>query len=100
MESVKGMLLFILIFLFGLFFQMLWQLAVIKFVVKKSPKEFIGSASNALLTAFATSSSMATLPVTLIVARKQRIDEEVARFVLPLATTINLAGTAMYETVS
>lgn len=100
MESIKGMFLFILIFLAGLFFQMLWQLAMIKFVVKKNPKEFIGSASNALLTAFATSSSMATLPVTLIVARKQNINEEVARFVLPLATTINLAGTAMYEAVS
>ena len=100
MESVKGMLLFIIIFLFGLFLQMLWQLAVIKFVTKRNPKEFMSAASNAVLTAFATSSSMATLPVTLIVAKKQNINDDVARFVLPLATTINLAGTAMYEAVS
>lgn len=100
MDSVKGMLLFIVIFLFGLFLQMLWQYAVIKFVTKKNPKEFMGSASNALLTAFATSSSMATLPVTLIVAKQQNLNDDVARFVLPLATTINLAGTAMYEAVS
>ncbi len=100
LESVKGMFLFIVIFLFGLFLQFLWQLAIIKFVTRKNPKEFVGSASNAMLTAFATSSSMATLPVTLIVAKEQNINEDVARFVLPLATTINLAGTAMYEAVS
>jgi Na+/H+-dicarboxylate symporter len=43
---------------------------------------------------------MATLPVTLIVAKEQNVSDDVARFVLPLATTINLAGTAMYEAVS
>jgi len=100
LQSLRGMLLFILIFLFGLFFQIVWQIAVIKFVARKNPREFISSASNALLTAFATSSSMATLPVTLMVAKEQRVSEDVARFVLPLATTINLAGTAMYEAVS
>lgn len=100
MESVKGMLVFIVIFLFGLFLQMLWQFAILKFICKKNPRAFLGSASNALLTAFATSSSMATLPVTFVVAKDQDISEEVSRFVLPLATTINLAGTAMYEAVS
>jgi Na+/H+-dicarboxylate symporter len=100
LESVKGMCLFITIFLFGLFLQILWQLAIVKFILRKKPKEFVGSASNAMITAFATSSSMATLPVTFIVAKQQNVDDDVARFVLPLATTINLAGTAMYEAVS
>jgi len=100
LESAKGMFLYIVIFLFGLFLQILWQLAVIKFITKRNAKAFAGSASNAMITAFATSSSMATLPVTLVVAKEQNINEDVARFVLPLATTINLAGTAMYEAVS
>jgi Na+/H+-dicarboxylate symporter len=100
LESIKGMMLFIVIFLCGLFFQIIWQLGVVKFVTRKNPRQFMGSASNAMLTAFATSSSMATLPVTLIVAKEQNISDEVSRFVLPLATTINLAGTAMYEAVS
>jgi Na+/H+-dicarboxylate symporter len=47
-----------------------------------------------------TSSSIATLPVTLLVAKKQEVNDEVAKFVLPFATTINMAGTAMYEAVS
>ncbi len=100
LDSIKGMCFFILIFLGGLVFQVLWQLLVVKFILRKSAKHFVKSASNAMLVAFATSSSMATLPVTLVVAKNQDISDEVARFVLPLATTINLAGTAMYEAVS
>lgn len=100
LQSLKGMLCFIVIFLSGLFLQFLWQLIFLVVVAKKNPREFMASASNALLTAFATSSSMATLPVTFMVAKEQNINEDVAKFVLPLATTINLAGTAMYEAVS
>lgn len=100
LQSLSGMLLFIAVFLGGLLLQMLWQIILLTILTGKNPKQFIVTASNALLTAFATSSSMATLPVTMLVAREQNIDEDVARFVLPLATTINLAGTAMYEAVS
>lgn len=100
MESVKGMLLFLVVFITGLFLQCLWQLLVVKLYIRKNPKIFVAAASNAILTAFATSSSMATLPVTLVVAKNENIHDDVARFVLPLATTINLAGTAMYEAVS
>lgn len=99
-QSLRGMLLFIAIFLFGLFLQIFWQGFLLALVTRKKPKELLYSASNAMLTAFATSSSMATLPVTLMVAKNQNISDNVARFVLPLATTINLAGTAMYEAVS
>lgn len=100
MASLRGMLLFIFIFLCGLLLQILWQAAAYVIIVRKSPKQFFLAASNALITAFATSSSMATLPVTLVVAKNQNVSDDVARFVLPFATTINLAGTAMYEAVS
>jgi solute carrier family 1 (high affinity glutamate transporter) protein 1 len=100
LQSLQGMLMFILIFLCGLLLQIGWQIAVVALVARKSPRRFISTASNALITAFATSSSMATLPVTMLVAKEQDVSDEVARFVLPLATTINLAGTAMYEAVS
>ncbi len=100
MQSISGMSLFILVFLFGLVLQILWQLGLVKFVMRKKAKEFARHASPAMLTAFVTSSSIATLPVALIAAKKQETSDEVARFVLPFATTINLAGTAMYEAVS
>lgn len=99
LQSMRGMLLFILIFILGLTLQFFWQLMLI-YLLKGSIKQFIAKSSNALLTAFATSSSMATLPITLMVAREQGVEDDVARFVLPLATTINLAGTTMYEAVS
>lgn len=98
--SLKGLLIFVAIFLFGLLCQILWQVAVIKFFIRKNPTSFIKNATNALLTAFATSSSLATLPVTLQAAKQEKISDDVARFVIPLATTINMAGTAMYEAVS
>lgn len=100
LQSLRGMLIFIAIFLCGLFLQILWQIILLSLLTRKNPKQFLSNASNALLTAFATSSSMATLPVTLMVAKEQNVSDEVAKFVLPLATTINLAGTAMYEAVS
>lgn len=100
LQSLNGMFMFILIFLSGLLLQIAWQIAVVALIAKKNPRKFISTASNALITAFATSSSMATLPVTMLVAKEQEVSDEVARFVLPLATTINLAGTAMYEAVS
>lgn len=98
-QSIQGMLLFIVIFLFGLICQFFWQLAVLKFLLGRNPRRFISSASNALITAFATSSSIATMPVTLVVAKKEEVSDHVARFVLPFATAINMAGTAMYEAV-
>ncbi|MCS7253734.1 MAG: dicarboxylate/amino acid:cation symporter [Armatimonadota bacterium] len=54
----------------------------------------------ALLTAFSTSSSSATLPVTLECAERAGVHSEVRNFVLPLGTTINMDGTALYEAVA
>lgn len=99
-KSLTGLIYFIIIFLLGLILQILWQMILLMYITKQNPVRIITNASNALLTAFATSSSMATLPVTMLVAKEQGINEDVSRFVLPLATTINLAGTAMYEAVS
>jgi Na+/H+-dicarboxylate symporter len=100
MESVKGMLLFILVFMLGLFLQSLWQYAIIKWIKNKNANEFVRHSASPMLTAFVTSSSIATLPVAMIASKQQHITDEVSRFVLPFSTTINLAGTAMYEAVS
>lgn len=100
LQSLRGMMTFVFIFICGLALQVTWQLILVTMMLQRSPMEFFRAASHALLTAFATSSSMATLPVTMLVAKNQGVNEDVSRFVLPLATTINLAGTAMYEAVS
>lgn len=100
LKSLGGLVTFIAIFLCGLILQFLWQLLLTMWIAKKNPREFIKASSNALITAFATSSSMATMPMTLLAAKEQNVSDDVARFVIPLATTVNMAGTAMYEAVS
>ena len=99
-ESVLGVFLFIVMFLIGLLLQVAWQFGLVGLLTKRSPLKFLKATTGALATAFATSSSMATLPMAMIVAQEQGIRDEVSRFVLPFGTTINLAGTAMYEAVS
>jgi Na+/H+-dicarboxylate symporter len=65
---------------------------------KKSPLWFWRGAREALVTAFATSSSSATLPVTLrCTTQHLHVKPEIAGFVIPLGATINMDGTALYE---
>ena len=62
------------------------------------PSDFFRRIEAVLITAFSTSSSAATLPTALGVARDElRIRPSVAGFVLPLGTTMNMSGTALYE---
>lgn len=64
---------------------------------KTSPLKYFNLMSKALLTAFSTSSSSATLPETIEGATKAGISKKVSGFVLPLGSTINMDGTALYE---
>ncbi len=64
----------------------------------QSPLWFWQGARQALITAFATSSSSATLPITMRCATEQlAVKPEIAGFVLPLGATMNMDGTALYE---
>ena len=67
-------------------------------VTRKTPLWFLRGARDALVTAFATSSSTATLPVTLRCAEEQlHVRRDIAGFVIPLGATVNMDGTALYE---
>ncbi len=68
---------------------------------KRNPVQFIRQISPAQLLAFSTSSSAATLPVSLEVAEKNvGVDNEVSSFVLPIGATINMDGTGLYQSVA
>ena len=67
-------------------------------VTRMSPLHFWRGAREALVTAFATSSSAATLPVTLrCVEQHLHVKKDIANFVVPLGATMNMDGTALYE---
>ena len=65
---------------------------------RMSPLHFLKGAREALITAFATSSSAATLPVTLRCTEQHlHVRKDIASFVVPLGATVNMDGTALYE---
>ncbi|GIW71148.1 MAG: hypothetical protein KatS3mg102_0690 [Planctomycetota bacterium] len=73
---------------------------ILWWVGRRSPFAYAAGMAEALLTAFSTASSSATLPVTIENAERQGVSERSASFVLPLGATINMDGTAMYEAVA
>lgn len=67
-------------------------------VTRVSPLRFWRGCREAMITAFATSSSAATLPVTLrCVEQHLHVRKDIANFVVPLGATVNMDGTALYE---
>jgi len=68
---------------------------------RRSPWAYVKALTPALLTAFSTASSNATLPLTMTaVEDRAGIDHRVSSFVLPLGATVNMDGTALYEAVA
>lgn len=77
-------------------------LPVLLFVLaRRSPWEYAQAMWPALLTAFSTASSNATLPLTMTsVEERAGVSNRVSSFVLPLGATVNMDGTALYEAVA
>jgi DAACS family dicarboxylate/amino acid:cation (Na+ or H+) symporter len=89
---VVGCVSMLLLHLFGT--MSIW----LRFLAKRSPAEFFRQIKDVLVTAFSTSSSSATLPAALAAARERLgVAPSTAGFVLPLGTTMNMSGTALYE---
>jgi len=63
-------------------------------------RDYLESLLRALVTAFGTASSSATLPLTMECAAEAGVDRRAVRFVLPLGATVNMDGTALYESVA
>ncbi len=75
--------------------------AILFLLSGRNPLEYVTHVGKALLTAFSTASSSATLPLTMEgVIDEAKVSPKVARFVLPLGATVNMDGTALYEAVA
>lgn len=71
----------------------------IKFLSGMSPVKFFKGLAPAMLTAFTTTSSNATLPINIECCNDMGAEPEISSFVLPLGATINMDGTAIYQAV-
>ncbi len=85
----------------GLTMILVFYFSLVWIITKKSPSFFFKGISPAQLLAFSTSSSAATLPVTMErVTEHLGVEEEVSSFVLPIGATINMDGTSLYQAVA
>ena len=102
LEAFEPLALFFATVLLALAVHMLLVLpAVLRFIAGVSPGMHIKAMLPAILTAFSTSSSSATLPITMdCVENRAGVSNQVAGFTLPLGATINMDGTALYECVA
>jgi len=77
------------------------HMSIIFFYVRQSPVKFVLAIKEAIVMAFSTSSSSATLPISLNVAQTNLgVSRQVSTFVLPLGATINMDGTALYQAIA
>ena len=100
-ELLYALLFYALVVVGGLLLMVCFYLIVVAVAVKKNPFWFLKQISPAQLLAFSTSSSAATLPVTMErVEEHVGVDKEVSSFVLPVGATINMDGTSLYQAVA
>ena len=100
-DLLKSLILYSITLLIGLFIVIIVYLLFIKIFLKRNLKQFINGILPAQLVAFSTSSSAATLPVTMDRVENQLgVKKEVSSFVLPIGATINMDGTAVYQAVA
>ena len=101
LELFKALALYALTLLLGLAAMILIYVLIVQLLTKRKISFFVRGIAPAQLLAFSTSSSAATLPVTMeCVEENLGVDKEVASFVLPIGATINMDGTSVYQGVA
>tara|TARA_Y100000589_G_C27121069_1_gene616485 strand:- start:22 stop:1050 length:1029 start_codon:yes stop_codon:yes gene_type:complete len=101
-DILSALITYMLVVISGLFIHMsITYLSILKIFTTIDIKHFLKSIRPVQLVAFSTSSSGATLPVTMKRCEKDLgISQEISSFVLPLGATINMDGTALYQGVA
>ncbi len=101
LELFQALALYAITLLLGLAAMIVVYIIVVRVITNKKVDFFMKGIAPAQLLAFSTSSSAATLPVTMeCVEENLGVDEEVASFVLPIGATINMDGTSVYQGVA
>jgi Na+/H+-dicarboxylate symporter len=100
-ETIQALLLFFVTVLAGLTTFMFIVLPLLLRILGLSPWRHLRAMAPALVTAFSTSSSAASLPVTMdCVEKRAGVSNRICSFVVPLGTSVNMSGSALYECVA
>lgn len=100
-DALLGMLVYVGTVLLGLLILLVFYMAVVLIVSKRDPLGFLQSIRDVLLLAFSTSSSAAVMPLSIKAAEeKLGVRPSISQFVIPLGATINMNGTALYQSVA
>jgi len=92
---------FVVVLGLGIMAFIVYPAIIALFVKKLTWREFLSGMRDAQITAFSTSSSVATLPVTMkCVEENLGVSERSASFVLPIGATVNMDGTSMYQAIA
>lgn len=102
LHSLYSMGLFtVTVFLGFVFFTLIALPLLLKWIAKVSPVRHFKAMTPAIITAFSTSSSSATLPVTIdCVEKRAGVSNRICSLVIPLGTSLNMSGSALYECVA
>jgi len=99
-DVLAGLGLYVLTVLLGLLSLFVFYMVILFFIGGMSPTDFLRKTKEVLLLAFSTSSSAAVMPLSIKTARKLNVRPSVAQFTIPMGTTINMDGTALYQMVA
>jgi len=101
LDALLGMAVYVGTVLAGLLVMLALYLTIVLVVVRESPWRFLANIREVLLLAFSTSSSAAVMPLSIrICEEKLGVRSSISQFVIPLATTLNMNGTALYQGVA
>ncbi len=100
-SAINSVSLFFITVVFALLVMLVFYALLLFFVARRSPIEFFKNSREVMIFAFSTSSSSATMPVTLeTTIDRHKVSPGVTGLVIPLGTTINMDGTALYQAIA
>ena len=100
LETLVGLSAYVGTVLLGLVILMTLYLFIVTVAGRLSPVRFLTTAGGTLLLAFSTSSSSAIMPMSMATAQRLGVPSAVRNLVVPLGATMNMAGTALYQSVA
>ena len=100
-SALLGLSAYVATVVLGLLILLTVYLVIVTVFCRRSPFWFLAKVGDAQLLAFSTSSSAATMPLSLKIAEERLgVSPPVARFIIPLGATVNMDGTALYQVVA